>query len=124
MNITKAVEGGVTIFTVTGAVSAEEIIAVATEDMADPQTRDTIWDFSGASSVKLSNLSVKQIADDLTAHAARVEGRRVALVGSGAVQVGLGKMFGAFAALAGLPHDYRVFRNRSRADIWLRQETF
>lgn len=123
MKITKAVEGGVTIFTVTGAVSAEEIIAVASEDMAHPQTRDAIWDFSQASSVKLSGAGIKQIADDLTSHAAYVEGRRVALVASGAIQVGLGKMFRAFAALAGLPHDYRVFRKRSRAEEWLCEET-
>jgi hypothetical protein len=124
MKITKAVEGGVTIFTVTGAVSAEEIIVVASEDMAHPQTRDAIWDFSQASSVKLSGAGIKQIADDLTSHAAYVEGRRVALVASGAIQVGLGKMFRAFAALAGLPHDYRVFRKRSRAEEWLCEETF
>jgi hypothetical protein len=123
MKITKAVEGGVTILTVTGAVSAEEIITVASEDMAHPQTRDAIWDFSQASSVKLSGAGIKQIADDLTAHSAYVEGRRVALVASGAIQVGLGKMFRAFAALAGLPHDYRVFRKRSRAEEWLCEET-
>jgi hypothetical protein len=120
MNITKSIEGGLTIFTVTGSVSAKEIIAMATEDMTAPQTRDTIWDFSQASSVKLSSLAMKKIADDLTTHAAHIEGRRVALVGAGAIQVGLGKMFRAFATLAGLPHEYRVFRNRVRAEEWLR----
>ena len=122
MQILKAVEGGVTIFTVMGAVSAKEIINMAIEDIAAPQTRDAIWDFSRASSVKLSSLAVKKIADDLTTQPAHIEGRRVALVGSGAIQVGLGKMFRAFATLAGLPHEYRVFRNRVRAEEWLRSE--
>jgi hypothetical protein len=122
MQITKSIEGGLTIFTVKGAVSAEEIIGAATEEMAAPRTRDAIWDFSGASSVKLPSSAVKKVADELTANAARIEGRRVALVGSGAIQVGLGKMFRAFAGLAGLPHEYRVFRNRLRAEEWLRGE--
>ncbi|MEJ2638421.1 MAG: hypothetical protein P8010_02495 [Desulfosarcinaceae bacterium] len=108
-----------TIFTVTGVVSVEEIVKRATEDLAAPQTRDAIWDFSLASSVKLSGAGMKRIVEDLTTHAAHVEGRKVALVGSGAIQVGLGKMFRAFAALADLPHEYRVFRNRERADEWL-----
>jgi hypothetical protein len=122
MQILKAIEGGVTIFTVMGAVSVQEIVKQATEDLAAPQTRDAIWDFSLASSVNLSTGGMKQIVNDLTTHAAHVEGRRVALVGAGAIQVGLGKMFKAFAAMAGLPHEYRVFRNRVRAEEWLSGE--
>jgi hypothetical protein len=122
MKINKTVEGELTIFTVVGAVSAEEIVTMAAEDMAAPQTQDSMWDFSQASSVKLTGTAVKQIADNLTAHAAHIEGGKVALVGSGAIQVGLGKMFKAFATLAGLPYEYRVFRKRARAEAWLNGE--
>jgi hypothetical protein len=122
MQIQKAVEGGLTIFTVSGVVSAEEVIAAAAADMAAPQTRDSMWDFTQASSVKLTTAAVEKIAENLIPHAAHIDGGKVALVGSGAIQVGLGKVYKAFAALAGLPYEYRVFRKRVRAEAWLKGE--
>ena len=121
MQIQKTVENDLTIFTVSGTVSAEEIVTAAAEDMAAPQTLNSIWDFSQASSVRLTTAAIEKIATNLTAHAAHIGGGKVALVGSGGIQVGLGKVFKAFAALAGLPYEYRVFRKRERAEAWLRE---
>ncbi len=120
MRITKLIEDGLTVFTVTGAVSAEEIVTTAADHMAAPQTRDSMWDFTQASSVKLTTAAIEEIARNLSPHAAHINGGRVALVGTGGIQVGLGKMFKAFATLAGLPYEYRVFRNRARAEAWLK----
>jgi len=120
MQIKKEVVDGLTIFTVTGAVSAEEIVTKAAEDMAAPQTRNSMWDFSEASSVKLTTPAVEKIAQSLTSHAAHIEGGRVALVGSKMINIGLGKVFKVFATLAGLPYHYRIFRNKVRAVEWLK----
>lgn len=120
MKITKVVEENLTIFTVTGAVSAEEIVTKAAEDMAAPQTQHSMWDFTEASSVKLTTVAVEKIAQSLAAHAAHTEGGKVALVGSKMVNIGLGKVFQVFAALAGLPFTYRIFRNTQHAIDWLK----
>lgn len=119
MKITKVVEDNLTIFKVTGAVSAEEIVTKAAEDMAAPQTENRLWDFSRASSVKLTTDAIEEIAHGLTSHAAHIEGGKVALVGSKMVNIGLGKVFKAFASQAGLPYTYRIFRNTQRAIDWL-----
>jgi hypothetical protein len=119
MQITKVVEDGLTIFTVTGAVSAEEIIAKAAENIAAPQTRDAMWDFSAASSIKLTTSAIEKIANTLAVHAAHIDGGKVALVASKGINIGLGKVFNVYARLAGLPKDYRTFRNRQRALEWL-----
>jgi hypothetical protein len=120
MKIKKVVEDNLTIFTVSGAVSAEEIVTKAAEDMAAPLTKDSMWDFSEASSAKLTTAAIEKIAQSLTSHAAHLEGGKVALVGSKMVNIGLGKMFKVFATLAGLPHTYRVFRNAEQAIAWLK----
>ena len=120
MQITKVVEDNLTFFRVTGAVSAEEIVTKAAEDMAAPQTEHSMWDFTHASSVKLTTAAVEKIARSLTTHAAHVDGGKVALVGSKTVNIGLGKVFQVFASLAGLPYTYRIFRNTRRAVDWLK----
>lgn len=120
MQIKKVVEDNLTIFTVTGMVSAEEIATKAAEDMAAPQTRNSMWDFTQASSVKLTTAAIEKIAQSLSSHAAHIEGGKVALVGSKTVNIGLGKLFQVFATLAGLPHTYRIFRNTQRAINWLK----
>jgi hypothetical protein len=45
--------------------------------------------------------------------------RKVALVGSKAINMGLGKLFVAFAQLAGLQDIYQVFRDINHAIEWL-----
>jgi hypothetical protein len=45
--------------------------------------------------------------------------RKVALVGSKNINIGLGKLFAAFAQMAGLPNTYKVFRNLPLAEKWL-----
>jgi hypothetical protein len=49
--------------------------------------------------------------------------RKVALVGSKNINIGLGKVFGAFAQMAGLPYAYKSFRNTEDAVVWLENES-
>jgi hypothetical protein len=40
-------------------------------------------------------------------------------VGSKRINIGLGKLFTAFAQLAGMPYTYKVFRDLDHAMQWL-----
>ncbi|MFO7715229.1 hypothetical protein [Desulfosarcina sp.] len=108
-----------TIFRVTGDVTANEIIVEATRYLAGKQTDTSLWDFSLAGSVKISTVEMKGIAESLKLFQTDGQSRKVALVGSKTINIGLGKLFAAFAQIAELPHTYKVFRNFDDAMHWL-----
>jgi len=111
-----------TIFTVTGDVTANEIILQSARYREGTQTGPSLWDFTQAASVRITTVEMKGIADSLKNVPGEGEGRKVALVGSKTINIGLGKMFAAFAQIAGLPHTYKVFRHMAPALKWLEEK--
>jgi hypothetical protein len=112
-------EDGCTIFKVTEEVTANEILIELAQYFGDNPTETAIWDFSGAAKVKISTLEMKGIADSLTTFSSDDKPRRVALVGSKTINIGLGKLFAAFAEMAGLHNTYKVFRDITTAKKWI-----
>lgn len=108
-----------TIFRVTGDVTANEIILQAAHYLAGEQTETSLWDFTQTGRVKISTTEMKGIADSLMRVAKDGDGGKVALVGSKTINIGLGKLFAAFAQIAGLPYTYKVFRDMAQATEWL-----
>jgi hypothetical protein len=108
-----------TILRITGEVTANEIIMQAAEYMGGKQTDTVLWDFTKATSVRITTLELRGIADSLKALTSNEKMRKVALVGSKNINIGLGKLFAAFAQMAGLPNDYKVFRSLPLAEQWL-----
>jgi hypothetical protein len=113
-------DGICTIFKVTEEVTANEILIQLTQYMGGEPTDNAIWDFSDAAKIKISTLEMKGIADSLKKLSSDDRPRRVALVGSKTINIGLGKLFAAFAQMAGLPNTYKVFRDIDNAEQWLR----
>ena len=112
-----------TIFKVTGSVTANDIVLQAAQYMAGEQTATSMWDFSQATRVNISTVEMKGIADSLKEVSKKDKVRKVALVGSKTINIGLGKLFAAFAQMAGLPYTYKVFRNTTHAMEWLKDST-
>jgi len=110
-----------TIFRVTGEVTANDIIAEAVQYMEVEQTETSMWDFTKTEKVHIKTLELKGIADSLKRAAKDEIVRKVALVGSKSINIGLGKVFGAFAQMAGLPYIYKPFRNIDDAIKWLEE---
>lgn len=108
-----------TFFSVNGDVTANDIMLEVKQYMAGEQTDNAVWDFTQAASVDISTLEIKGIADSLKQLAKRGQVRKVALVASKTINIGLGKLFAAFAQMAGVPHTYKVFRDMSHAMAWL-----
>ena len=111
--------GNCTIFRVTGDVTANEIILQAAKYMAGKQTDTSMWDFTRTGRVKITTTEMKGIADSLKNASKDGKVRKVALVGSKTINIGLGKLFAAFAQIAGLPYTYKVFRDMPHAMDWL-----
>lgn len=111
-----------TVFTVTGDVTANEIILQAAQYSDGRQTDASLWDFTQTTSVKITTVEMKGLADSLKNIPEGGGGRKIALVGSKTVNIGLGKLFAAFAQIAGLPHTYKVFRHMHLALKWLEED--
>lgn len=110
-----------TIFKVTGEVTANDILIQAAEYIAGEQTDTTMWDFTQAARVIVTTVEMKGIADSLKQGSKVDKVRKVALVGSKTINIGLGKLFAAFAQMAGLPYTYKVFRQKDNAMAWLEE---
>ena len=112
-------EGNCTIFKVVGEVTANDILLKAVAYIQGEQTETSLWDFTQTSKVKITSLEMKAIAEGLKDVTTDGTARRVALVGSKVINIGLGKMFIAFAQMTGLPFTYKVFRSMEGAQDWL-----
>jgi hydroxylamine reductase (hybrid-cluster protein) len=89
----------------------------AAQYMAGEQSETSLWDFTRATG--FSTVEMKGIADSLKKISSDGKIRKVALVGSKRINIGLGKLFTAFAQLAGMPYTYKVFRDLDHAMQWL-----
>lgn len=112
-------ENNCTIFKVTGEVTADEILFQLAQYMRGEPTDTAIWDFTEAKKVKISTLEIKGIADSIRKFSNDDVSRRIAFAGSKNINIGLGKVFAAFAEMAGVTHEYRVFRDTKTARKWL-----
>lgn len=121
--ITTETKDDLTIFRATGTVTASEILTQAVRHLAGQPTKTAMWDFSQVGRLQMTTLEMKGIADSLKAVASSKAGRKVALVGSATVNVGLGKLFAAFAQMADLPFRYQVFHHVAQAERWLADDS-
>lgn len=116
-------DGKCTIFKVTGDVNAADIVFQATKYISGGQTDTSIWDFTQATHVNISTAEMKSITDSIKKVSTDGRKRKVALVGSKSINIGLGKFFAAIAEIYKLPYEYRVFRNIVLAKEWLWEKT-
>jgi hypothetical protein len=100
-------------------VTADEIVNQLARYISGHRTDTALWDFSDTSELNITPAEIKSIADFLRTHDDDEIIRKVALVGTKAINVGSGKLFAAFAQLAGLKNEYRVFRSLQHALEWL-----
>ena len=121
--ITIEKEGDCTIFRVTGEVTAHEIFRKAVDYVQGDQTETSLWDFTQTAKVKITSTELKVIAEGLKGVIKNGRVRKAALVSSKSINIGLGKLFTAFAQMTGLPYTYKVFRNMENAQDWLQEHS-
>jgi len=102
-------------------VTAKEIVLYSARFITGEKTDNAMWDFTQTTKVKITTAELKGIADVLKQFPQDGKTRKVALVGSKNINIGLGKLYAAFAQMVGLPYTYKVFRNRTQAMHWLQE---
>lgn len=114
-------EQQLTIFTVSGVVSAKQVAEAIESYYSGTVTPLVLWDFREADLSAVSSGGVRQLTAIARQQADRRPGGRTALVFSSTAGYGLGRMY-EIQRSSDDPQDvtYSVFRDMARAMEWLR----
>lgn len=107
---------GLTIHTVSGPVTEEDMYA-ALED-PDP-TPLILWDMSGAEVDHVTPLDLQRFVGRAAALGMKRKGGRTAVLAPDDLQFGLARMSEAFTEMDATPFGFRAFRDRDEALQWL-----
>jgi hypothetical protein len=110
-----------TVFTVTGEVTAAEIIDAIMDFLLTAPTQLVIWDLGNGSLHKIPPRDLRSIVERAGPYTVARAGGRTAIVVHNDLDFGLSRMFEAFAELGEVPFEIRVFRDITGAKEWLRQ---
>ena len=108
-----------TVITLTGHLTARELLEASAAFYAGRPTRLSLWDFAEVTTADVETDDLMRLARQIKAFIERRKQGRTAIVKSKHINVGVIKMFRGMAALEGLPYDYRIFRTRTEARRWL-----
>jgi len=108
-----------TIHTIKGEVSAEEIIQRIKECSTKKVTLCVIWDFSDAIIEDSSNEKLRSVLGAAAKYNELRNGGKAALVSSEKFLFGLARMYGTLSEIKESPVEHRAFRNMKDAREWI-----
>jgi predicted metal-dependent TIM-barrel fold hydrolase len=123
INITN--EGNLLIATVTGVLTAEEVMAVIKEYYPNRIVKNVIWDLTHCSLISIPKTDLQIIAKvskESVARGARAGGKTAFVVNS-TVDYGLMRMYSSIAEATYVPVEYSMYRTIEEARIWLEQDS-
>ena len=120
-NIQKRVEAqnALTIYTVTGKISGDEVQDVIREFYEGHTTQKVLWDMTQCDVSAITTEDVKKIANLQRKQANLRRGGKTALAAPEEVSFGLSRMYELLTELRKLPFETRTFRTREEANEWL-----
>lgn len=121
MQVESTIDRGksLTVQTVRGEVTAQEILDAIAAFYAGEPTRNILWDFSEAGPGSLTSDEIRSIAKATARGARQRVGGRTAFVFSSTFAYAMGRMFDQWVSASGAPVEYVSFRDRESALAWL-----
>ncbi len=119
ITITRKDEADLTIFTVSGELSADEQIQALSDFYGSTPTMNAIWDFRGIEGKRISSSELRKIIAFSRQHSSKREGGKTALVTGTELDFALARMGEAYAEMEGTPWTPRTFKNIEEAEAWL-----
>lgn len=114
-------EDNLTVFTVEGDLSAEEILKYSKECYASRPTKLVLWNANKGSVRSIHASAFRRIAREMKNYSCKRSGGKTALVSEFDLEFGMSRMYEAFAEFEEIPIQYRAFRNVEDAMKWLRE---
>jgi hypothetical protein len=111
-----------TVMTVTGEVTAREILDAIATIYAGGRTTCVLWDFTSAQLERVRASEVKPLVQAIQPFTAGLAGGKTAMVFSSAAAYGLGRIFDQLRQAWNSPVETRSFRDRAAALAWLKGE--
>jgi uncharacterized protein YrrD len=124
MAIDITTEGSLLIASVTGNITANELIAVVLEYYQNNIVKDVIWDLTNGSLKSISQegfIAIANAAKMVVADGSRRGGKTV-FIGSADCEYALSRMYKVIAEVTGVPIKYNVFKTIEEARNWIEQE--
>ena len=112
-------ENDLTVFTVVGSVTANEIVAAISEFYESDVTSNVLWNLNDSDLSQIDSSDVKVIADLSVKYAEKRSSGRTAIVGSNDLAFGLSRMYEMTKEFVKLPFETKTFRDIDEAFKWL-----
>ena len=113
-------ENNLTIFTVEGDLSSDEILAHTTKYYIENPTKLVLWDASKGSVKIITANDFRNIANKMKTQTEKREGGKTAIVGKFDIDFGSARMYEAYTDMEALKVTYKVFRDTDEAIKWLK----
>jgi len=114
-------ENNLTVFTVEGDLSADEILTHSIKYYVENPTKQVLWDATNGSVSKISANDFRNIAINMKKYTEKRVGGKTALVGKFDIDFGSARMYEAYADIQKIKITYKVFRNADEAIKWLQE---
>ncbi len=115
-------ERDITIKSIEGSVSFQELKQWVSEFYSERVTRNTIWDFSGATIVDLRSQDIRRIFNFTRQYLPAGQRGKAALVVSSEFQFGLSTLYKTHHDLSDHNVEHRVFRRFQDALEWIEED--
>jgi hypothetical protein len=115
------VEGNLLIISVTGDLTANEVIAVVEEYYSNGIIKDVIWDLTLGTMQSITGDGFKSIAKatkKVLANGSRMGGKTV-FVGNSIIEYDYFRMYTVVAEITGVDVNYNVFKTLEEAKNWI-----
>ena len=121
ITVTFAPDDDLTIFTVIGDLSADEILKYSSEYYALKPTQLVLWDALKGTVGNITTEDFKKLAVEMREITQNRSGGKTALLGKFDVDFGLSRMYKAYTEIENVPVAYQSFRNSVDAMKWLKE---
>ncbi len=112
-------ENDMTVFTVIGKVTTNELVAAINDFYEDSVTSNILWDFTKGDLSEIRSSDVELIANLSVKYAEKRSSGKTAIVGSDDLTFGLSRMYEITKKFVKLPFETQAFRDIDKAFKWL-----
>lgn len=116
-------ETDLTIFTMEGSVTLQDMMDLFQSLRGTVPTRNVIWDASNGSVGEITSSGLRTIAEFSKRGTGMRANGKTAMVGASDLNFGMGRMFEAFADIVQLSVPCRTFKSLEEALAWIKSDT-
>ena len=112
-------QGDLSVFTVNGELTADEIIERVEEYYITHPTKLVLWIMGDVDLSAITREGIERIIQTAKKNTGKRKEGKTAIVGSKDIEYGLARMYEAYTGFENLPYEYKIFKDVDEAKEWL-----